>query len=44
MYLLCISGLDAIENLEIYKTYMHFGRISYIGKITPPLNPFARAF
>ena len=30
--LLCISGLDDTENLEIYKTYMHFGRIADYGK------------
>jgi len=32
-YLLCISGIDAIENCKIYKTYMHFGQISDIGKL-----------
>jgi len=32
MYLLFISGIDSIENREIYKKYMHFGRISYSGK------------
>jgi len=31
-YLLCISGLDDTENHEIYKTYMHFGGISYTGR------------
>jgi hypothetical protein len=30
--LLCISGIDAIENRKIYETYMHFGQISYSGK------------
>ena len=33
-YLLCISGIDTIENYKIYETYMHFCRISYSGKIT----------
>ena len=28
-----ISGLDDTENREIYKTYMHFGQISYSGKL-----------
>jgi hypothetical protein len=32
MYLLYISGLEDTENREIYEKYMHFGRISYIGK------------
>jgi len=27
MLLLCITGLDDTENLEIYKTYMHFDQI-----------------
>ena len=27
-----ISSIDAIANRKIYETYMHFGRISYIGK------------
>jgi len=31
--LLCISGIDSIENRKIYETYMHFGRISYSGKL-----------
>jgi hypothetical protein len=38
-YLLCISGLDGTENLEIYKTYMHFGRIADYGKKAQVLNP-----
>ena len=34
MYLLlCISGIDTIENYKIYETYMHFYRTSYTGKI-----------
>jgi len=33
-FLLYISGLDDTENLDIYKTYMHFARIPYIGKKT----------
>ena len=32
MYLLYISGLDDTGYREIYKTYMHFGRIAYSGK------------
>jgi hypothetical protein len=32
MYLLCISGLDDTENLEIYETYMHSDQIAYTGK------------
>ena len=32
-YLKGISGIDDPENLERYKTYMHFGQISYIGKL-----------
>jgi len=31
MYLF-ISGVDGIENREIYETYMHFCRTSYTGK------------
>ena len=31
--LLCISGIDTIENYKIYETYMHSCRISYTGKI-----------
>jgi hypothetical protein len=37
-YLLCISRLDTMENLEIYKTYMHFGQISDNGKISPDIS------
>jgi hypothetical protein len=33
MYLLCIFGIDGIENCKIYKTYMNFGQISDNGKI-----------
>ncbi len=27
-FLLCISGIDGIENFKIYEKYMHFGQIS----------------
>jgi hypothetical protein len=33
-----IWGPDMIENSEIYGTYMHFGRISYTGKLTHVLR------
>ena len=33
-YLLYTFGLNDTENFEISKTYMYFGQISYIGKIT----------
>jgi hypothetical protein len=38
-YLLCISGIDAIENCKIYKTYMHFGQISDNGKLSAVRTP-----
>jgi hypothetical protein len=38
IYLLYISGLDAIANRKIYETYMHSGQIAYTGKLAQGLS------
>jgi len=37
--LLHLSGLDTVENLEIYETYMRFGQYSYNCKKSYDLIP-----